>query len=54
MQKPVPNDPPLALFNPLKDAVSVSTVDYSAKFDRLYKRLNNVKTILGEKKHLES
>ena len=54
MQKTAPNYLPPTSLNPLKDAVSVSTVDYSAKFDRLYKRLNNVKTILGEKKHLES
>ena len=50
MQKPIPNYPPPTLLNPLKDAVSVSAVDYSAKFDGLYKRLNNVETLLERKK----
>ena len=55
MQKPVPNYPPPTSLNPLKDAVSVSAVDYSAEFDGLYKRLNNKKNSFGEKnKHLES
>ena len=48
MQKPVPNYPPPISLNPLKDAVSVSAVDYSVEFDGLYKRLNNVET--GEEK----
>ena len=50
MQKTVPNYLPLTLLNPLKDAISVSTIDYSAKFDGLYKRLNNVETLLEKKK----
>ena len=50
MQKPVPNYPPPTSLNPLKDAVSVSAVDYSAEFDGLYKRLKNVKTLLEKKK----
>ena len=54
MQKPVPNYPPQTLLNPLKDAVGVSTIDYSAEFDGLYKRLNNVETLLEKKKQLES
>ena len=45
MQKIVPNYPQLTSLNPLKDAVGVSTVDYSAKFDGLYKRLNTVETL---------
>ena len=50
MQKIVPNYPQLTSLNLLKDAVGVSTVDYSAKFDGLYKRLNTVETLLEEKK----
>ena len=50
MQKPIPNYPPPTSLNPLKDAVSVSAVDYSAKFDGLYKRLNNVETLIEKKK----
>ena len=38
------------MLNPLKDAVSVSAIDYSAKFDGLYKRLNNVETLIEKKK----
>ena len=54
MQKTVLNYPLPTSLNPLKDAVSVSAVDYSAKFDGLYKRLNNVETLLEKKKHLDS
>ena len=50
MQKTVPNYLPPTLLNPLKDAISVSTIDYSAKFDGLYKRLNNVETLIEKKK----
>ena len=49
MQKTIPNYPPLTSLNPLKDAVGVSTVDYSAEFDGLYKILNSVDTILEKK-----
>ena len=50
MQKTVPNYPPPTLFNPLKDVVGVSSVDCSAEFDGLYKRLNSVETLLEKKK----
>ena len=46
MQKTVPNYPLPTSLNPLKEAVSVSTVDYSAEFDGLYKRLSGVETLL--------
>ena len=46
MQKPVPNYPLPTSLNLLKDAVGVSTVDYSAEFDELYKRLNKDLTLL--------
>ena len=54
MQKTVPNYPLPTLLNPLKDAVGVSDVDYSNKFDGLYKRLSGVETLLEKKKHQES
>ena len=50
MQKIVPNYLPPTSHNPLKDTVGVSAVDYSAEFDELYKRLNNVETLLEKKK----
>ena len=49
MQKTVPNYPPPTSLNPLKDAVGVSAVDYSAEFDGLYKRLNSIETHLEKK-----
>ena len=33
---------PTSALNPLDDAVGVDAVDYSADFDSLYKRINNV------------
>ena len=50
MQKTIPNYPPLTSLNPLKDAVGVSAVGYSAEFDALYKRLNSLETLLEKKK----
>ena len=50
MQKTAPNYLPPTLLNLLKEAVSVSTVDYSAEFDGLYKRFNNVETLIEKKK----
>ena len=35
------NPPPLSL-NPIKDAVGVSAVDYSADFDHLFKKSENL------------
>ena len=54
MQKPVPNYLLPILLNPLKDPVGVSAIDYSVEFDGLYKKLNNVETLLEKQKHLES
>ena len=54
MQKTIPNYPLPTSFNPLKDSVGVSAVDYSAKFYGLNERLNYVETLLHKKKHLES
>ena len=50
MQKIVPNYLPPTLLNPLKDAIGVSALDYSAEFDGLYKRLSNVETLIEKKK----
>ena len=45
MQKNVPVNPlPLSL-NPIKDAVDVSAVDYSADFDHLFKKSKNLEKI---------
>ena len=45
MQKNVPVNPPPLLLNPIKDAVGVSAVDYSADFDPLFKKSENLKKI---------
>ena len=42
MQKNVPVNPPLLSLNPTKDAVGVSAVDYSADFDHLFKKSENL------------
>ena len=38
------------MLNPLNDAVGVSAVEYSVKFDGLYERLSGVETLLEKKK----
>ena len=45
MQKNVPVNPPPLSLNPIKDAVSVSAVDYSADFDHLFKKSENLEKI---------
>ena len=42
MQKNVPVNPPPLSLNPIKDAVGVSAVDYSANFDHLFKKSENL------------
>ena len=42
MQKNVPENSPPLLLNPIKDAVGVSAVDYSADFDHLFKKSENL------------
>ena len=42
MQKNVPVNPPPLSLNPIKDAVGVSAVDYSADFDHLFKKSENL------------
>ena len=45
MQKNVPVNPPPLSLNPIKDAVGVSAVDYSADFDHLLKKSENLEKI---------
>ena len=35
MQKNIPVNPPPLSFNPIKDAVGASAIDFSAEFDNL-------------------
>ena len=42
MQRNVPINSPATLLNPIKDAVGVSAVDYSADFNNLYKKSENL------------
>ena len=42
MQKNVPVNPPPLSLNPIKDAFGVSAVDYSADFDHLFKKSENL------------
>ena len=42
MQKNAPVNPPPLSLNPIKDAVGVSAVDYSADFDHLFKKSENL------------
>ena len=46
MQKNVPVNPPPLSLNPIKDAVGVSAVDYSADFDHLFKISENLEKFL--------
>ena len=45
MQCIMPTDPPPTLLNPLDDAEGVAAVDYSADFDSLYKRMENIEKL---------
>ena len=38
MERDVPINPPSTSLNPLKDAVGVTSIDYSAQFDGLEKK----------------
>ena len=46
MQRDVPINPPSTSLNPLKDAVSVTSVDYSAQFDGLVKKADNLQNFI--------
>ena len=46
MQKNVPVNPPPLSLNPIKDAVGVSAVDYSADFDHLFEKSENLEKFL--------
>ena len=46
MQRDVPVNPPSTSLNPLKDAVGVTSVDYSAQFDGLVKKADNLQNFI--------
>ena len=46
MQREVPINPPSTSLNPLKDAVSVTSVDYTAQFDGLVKKADNLQNFI--------
>ena len=43
MQKETPQNHPLTTLNPLKDAVGVVSVDYTAQFNALSQKVDNLK-----------
>ena len=53
MQRDTPVNPPSTSLNPLKDAVGVTSVDYSTQFDGLVKKADNLQNFL-EKDNAES
>ena len=46
MQRDVPINPPSTSLKPLKDAVGVTSVDYSAQFDGLVKKADNLQNLI--------
>ena len=46
MQKETPINPPPTSLNPLRDAVSVASVDYSSQFDGLVRKLENLQNLI--------
>ena len=46
MQKKVPLNPPATLLNPLKDAVSVTSVNFGTQFDGLVKKADNLEKFI--------
>ena len=50
MQRETPTDPPSTSLNPLKDANGVISVDYTAQYDGLVKKANNLKNFLEKGK----
>ena len=42
MQRNMPTSPPNSALNPIDDVVGVGAVDYTADFDGLYKRVDNL------------
>ena len=46
MQRDVPINPPSTSLNPLKDAVGVTSVDYTAQFDGLVKKADNLQNFI--------
>ena len=50
MQRNMPILPQPPALNPLKDAAGLSAVDYTADFDGLYKRIDNLVKIFKTRK----
>ena len=46
MQKHVPLNRPATSLNPLKDAVSVTSVDFGTQFDELVKKADNLEKFI--------
>ena len=46
MQRDVLINPPSTSLNPLKDAVGVTSIDYSTEFDGLVKKANNLQNFI--------
>ena len=46
MQREVPINLPSTSLNPLKDAVGVTSIDYSMQFDSLVKKADNLRNFL--------
>ena len=46
MQKETPQNHPPTTLNPLRDAVGVTSVDYSAQFNSLSKKVDNLKNFV--------
>ena len=46
MQRDVPVNPPSTSLNPLKDAVGVTSIDYSAQFDGLVEKAENLQNFI--------
>ena len=46
MQRDVPINPPSTSLNPLKEAIGITSVDYSAQFDGLVKKADNLQNFL--------
>ena len=46
MQRDVLINPPSTSLNPLKDAIRVTSIDYSTEFDGLVKKANNLQNFI--------
>ena len=46
MQRETPTNPPASSLDPLRDAVGVTSIDYSSQFDELVKKLENLQNFI--------